>query len=597
LKIWIRKIPRENLTVTKATRICINHFEERFIVRNFEFIGSDGKQHFDSRDVPVLTDDAYPTVFDGLPSYLSNPLPPKRVDPARRRLKVEEKNTRDWENWLEDDVILDYTTFTEQLLTRLGDYTTLNGGPWIFHKGISALFLFIFNETSQIPGLSVCVKVSVDMHVSVTLKNCEVLSEKLSWILSDDLILRRWSQMENLVSHYKCSALTEQETLTVNDIDGKLNDVCKILDLVIELASNDSTDDINIDFRPISFCMEQLRLACVSAKRRRYSSDLLRFAFLLFTRSSACYKILLSCGSILLPHISTLRRISTVLNVSAGNNSNDQFNYLTLCASRLSERERYVCLQLDEIHVNPSYSYKSGTLSGAALNSSASQAHSVQAFMVSSIFGTAKEIVSLNPVKNITGDDLTEMLRKIIDIVQNCGYTIVALISDNNQVNCKAFETLSGTGKLEPFIDNPNFPGQKIFFLFDTVHIIKCVRNIWLNQNDADQTFTYPQIPRVLHNTAILLNSRKEVSISVGECQPSSFTNNNNATSSDVAIVSTVNSSECSISVTSNLNNQNSLSYVQNPVLPSCQSASAQFYMPNNLASAYLVYIVYQAHH
>jgi hypothetical protein len=97
----------------------------------------------------------YPTVFGGLPSYLSNPLPPKRVDPARRRLKVEEKNTSDWENWLEDDVILDYTTFTEQLLTRLGDYTTLNGGPWIFHKGISALFLFIFNETSPIPGLSV----------------------------------------------------------------------------------------------------------------------------------------------------------------------------------------------------------------------------------------------------------------------------------------------------------------------------------------------------------------------------------------------------------------------------------------------------------
>ena len=41
------------------------------------------------------------------------------------------------------------------------------------------------------------------------------------------------------------------------------------------------------------------------------------------------------------------------------------------------------------------------------------------------------------------------------------------------------------------FIINPTsiHITQKIFLMFDTVHLLKCVRNNWIN--DIDQTFTY----------------------------------------------------------------------------------------------------------
>jgi hypothetical protein len=102
----------------------------------------------------------------------------------------------------------------------------------------------------------------------------------------------------------------------------------------------------------------------------------------------------------------------------------------------MDERQRYVSLQLDEIHVNPVLCYKSGNISGAAVNSATSAAHSVQAFMIASLFGMTKEIVSLNPIKNIVATELATMLRTVIDVVQQSGFAIVALISDKNQVNC-----------------------------------------------------------------------------------------------------------------------------------------------------------------
>ena len=101
---------------------------------------------------------------------------------------------------------------------------------------------------------------------------------------------------------------------------------------------------------------------------------------------------------------------------------------------------------MDEIHVNPTISYKGGAFAGAAQNAINSQAHSGQAFMIASMFGKTKEVVSLNPVKNLIAEDLHKQLEIVIRVVQTSGFIIVALISDNNQVNCKAFESLCDTG-------------------------------------------------------------------------------------------------------------------------------------------------------
>ena len=68
---------------------------------------------------------------------------------------------------------------------------------------------------------------------------------------------------------------------------------------------------------------------------------------------------------------------------------------------------------------------------------------------------------------------------------------LVLWLSDNNVVNRKMFMKLSGTDHLVTFIMNPIHITQKIFLIFDTVHLLKCVRINWIN--DIDQTFAYPE--------------------------------------------------------------------------------------------------------
>ena len=66
-----------------------------------------------------------------------------------------------------------------------------------------------------------------------------------------------------------------------------------------------------------------------------------------------------------------------------------------------------------------------------------------------------------------------------------------SLISDNNVINRSAFKLLAGTDPLQPYFLNP-MNKSKVFILFDSVHIMKCVRNYLLNVKSIDKTFTFP---------------------------------------------------------------------------------------------------------
>jgi hypothetical protein len=60
-------------------------------------------------------------------------------------------------------------------------------------------------------------------------------------------------------------------------------------------------------------------------------------------------------------------------------------------------------------------------------------------------------------------------------------------------VNRNAFTAIC-QGKLEPHIAHPNAADKKLFFLFDTVHLLKCIRNNWVGQLNNSHTFVCPGI-------------------------------------------------------------------------------------------------------
>ena len=70
---------------------------------------------------------------------------------------------------------------------------------------------------------------------------------------------------------------------------------------------------------------------------------------------------------------------------------------------------------------------------------------------------------------------------------------MLAICTDNYPLNVCLFKLFSSDRKtLTPTVSHLNDPYRKLFLLFDFVHIIKSIRNNWLNLKDYDRTFTYP---------------------------------------------------------------------------------------------------------
>ena len=68
---------------------------------------------------------------------------------------------------------------------------------------------------------------------------------------------------------------------------------------------------------------------------------------------------------------------------------------------------------------------------------------------------------------------------------------MVSLISDNNRINRNVFTSICG-GVLKPCIAHPLDASRQLFFMFDSVHLLKSIRNNWINQ--IDQTFLFPEV-------------------------------------------------------------------------------------------------------
>lgn len=493
-QLWLKRIPRENLQITKNTVICRRHFEDRFVITEDRIVVN-GQEIVIKRDRPKLTDDAFPSIFANIPVYLSSSVPTLRRNPADRLAELELRHEQSITDWITSDEIATFSAVCDNFQDRLSDY--LQDWNWRMHDEYMCLYIVNFDN---VPYVSSCVKILCDLSVCVYINGLREHDSRLVWVLGAGCKLERWSQVENLLSHYKTSRKTVSDYLT---LQGTVNLVCDMLtDQLVEFDATefDAYDDcgsydVSVNVACVKLCIEQLRLACSSPYSRQYSNDMLQFAFTLFVRSSSCYRILLDSNTLILPQPRNLQKLSAVFNFSPGIQSNDheQMRYLKFKADGLSQREKFVVLQVDEMHVTQGFNYKGGRITGVAENSKNDQANAIQAFLISSVAGSMREIVALVPVKQSTSATLTDMIKQVIRIVQACGFVVVIVASDNNQINAKAFEQLCGSDDVSVGIPNPDYPQYKIFLIFDIVHILKCIRNNWLNQKDSNQTFIYPQ--------------------------------------------------------------------------------------------------------
>ena len=95
----------------------------------------------------------------------------------------------------------------------------------------------------------------------------------------------------------------------------------------------------------LKFLAEQISLLFMS--QSRYSSETLLIAFRFFAISASVYGRLRSV--LTLPHVSYIKRLSSVFSLSGGLDESDHAQYLKHKAQLMEPHERQVILLLDEI--------------------------------------------------------------------------------------------------------------------------------------------------------------------------------------------------------------------------------------------------------
>ena len=214
-----------------------------------------------------------------------------------------------------------------------------------------------------------------------------------------------------------------------------------------------------------------------------------------------------SLECISLPHPSTLRRLHSNIGIDRS-----FIDYLRVACQDFNEFKKHVLLQLDEIHVRSDYTYKGGKIFGSSFiqtNSShpennffeSDPANTVLAFQVTSLFTKWSEIVRLLPCCNAKSSDLLPVVKQVVIDIEKCGLKVVVICTDDYQLNVSLFKSLAGSASLQLTCPNPSDPNRSIFLMFDPVHIVKCIRNNWINQKDTNTTFIFPSIDNYFSET------------------------------------------------------------------------------------------------
>lgn len=468
------------------------HFRKEDILHEAEFFDErSGRLLKSELKHPRLKEGAIPVLLpENCPPYLQPSVPSARESPSKRRKRLEDSFLQKAQeaSIIADNEYRQRVTFSnlQELSQRLQEQK-LDNFWTVIPKEESVLILHLSEMHEVLCSMNVTKELNVSViHKKVVLENLDNFKFPLK--VSNINIL--FNIMSSLKMLSETGVHNSDECKVICDV---IIDLFKKLKDFIKSTSNDSY----IKF--IDFTSEQIYNMNVIKQHRRYSPDFLIFCSLLRSISPHCYKFLRNSNIFILPHESTVRRICAEFNVNPCNEQ-DNTNFLSYIKQKfnfIEEKEKVISLMIDEIHLKPNFDYAGGKLFGMSHNDS-SAASSAFVFMVQSFLSPYKDVAHILPVSSLTAEMFHTYIKKIMIGLENIGFKVISLVTDNNAINKKAVSLFSSPSKLCIRYENPACPERYFYYLFDSVHILKCLRNIWLNQKNLGTCMFYPNFETLL---------------------------------------------------------------------------------------------------
>ena len=170
---------------------------------------------------------------------------------------------------------------------------------------------------------------------------------------------------------------------------------------------------------------------------------------------------------------------------------NEFTTYLKQATANFKPQEKNVILQMDEIHVKSDLTYKSGKIIGGSLDPN-DPTRTVFSIMVSSLFRKWSTIIRLLPLSSSSAQQLFPTIKSVINDIEQCSLSVQVISTDAYPLNVNLLKLFSPDHSLQPVVPHPLDFTRNLFLIFDFVHILKSIRNNWLNLKNHDKIFKYP---------------------------------------------------------------------------------------------------------
>ena len=149
----------------------------------------------------------------------------------------------------------------------------------------------------------------------------------------------------------------------------------------------------------------------------------------------------------------------------------------------LEERQRLCVILQDEVYVKKMMLYHGGQVFGRGVDDPSCLAKTVLGIMVSCMFGGPNFLSRILPISKLNSAFLLEQVSLSRDAIEQAGGHVKAVICDGNRNNQALFRQLGA---------NPQEPWQTdagMFLLYDSVHLLKNIRNNWLTESTGELAF------------------------------------------------------------------------------------------------------------
>ncbi|KAG1654985.1 hypothetical protein GQR58_024759 [Nymphon striatum] len=329
------------------------------------------------------------------------------------------------------------------------------GFTWILQSEKLLILSIVWND--GVPRIVGSITLCSSLSISITVNGGIVAPQKFKHITSKEK-LENFYTLRNLMAAVK-NWIVISETDCSELLDKAKDSLEKYMDKCEGIEKQ----------KQCGFLREQIGLLESSKKSRRYSPDCLISSYLLYAASPNAYEEFRKQNLLCLPSSRTLRSLTSIIKAN-------ESKYLKSRFSNLNSYERHVILMIDEIYTASRVEYSSSEGKIIGLTTDNNVAGTILTFMISSIAGQYRDVVSFYPINGINAKKLHVSYLEVLKYLDEIGFNVTVLCVDNHPVNRAFLTNILCSGSLKSQIKNP-VNDKPLFLLFDPVHNIKNVYN------------------------------------------------------------------------------------------------------------------------